>query len=103
VRSWHLRNRNLHRFNRISTAKIAEITKNSIPLSPGFGAKAAGSYRGGHPPLPFAFCAFFAVKLSVHDWTAHFMRTTKMTDSHERRRTPGFCKHAKPGAHGCSV
>jgi hypothetical protein len=30
-------------------------------------------------------------------------RTTKLTDSHERRRTPGICKHAKPGAHGCSV
>jgi hypothetical protein len=29
--------------------------------------------------------------------------TTKLTDSHERRRTPGIDKDAKPGAHGCSV
>jgi hypothetical protein len=34
---------------------------------------------------------------------ARLRRTTKLTDSHERRRTPGIDKDAKPGAHGCSV
>jgi hypothetical protein len=31
------------------------------------------------------FCAFFAVKLSVHDWTAHFMRTLGISGGAERR------------------
>ncbi len=30
-------------------------------------------------------------------------RTTKLTDSHERRCEPRICKDAKHGAHGCSV